>query len=346
MQRSSATIVMARVATGQAVKWWFEELRGLLPAGWRGSEGSHIEAAVTGDGLALRICTAPHATSHGTLRGSTIEPADFARSLEQLSARLPLWFYPAKGTVLSRRIQVPRSARGQFGTLLKTEADRWTSFSFEEIHVAWRLLAGENKSRVDVDLYFLPRDAVDEAFAALRTHGLDPSRVVLDESQRIWADLQAARISARRRRRQVGWTMVLMAAVFFLAADWTTAVHRRDVLLQQIAAARRDLKRQQEVEAKISDVLAASSAANGQSGAARNAFFVALAAALPATDWLTEVTIRDSQATMRGYTAQPEVLIRSLEPLATDRGVILQGELTVDKKLDRNRFAVVLRLPR
>jgi hypothetical protein len=43
---------------------------------------------------------------------------------------------------------------------------------------------------------------------------------------------------------------------------------------------------------------------------------------------------------------QPEALIKALEPLSQDRTVMLQGELSVDKRLSRNRFNVVLQQPR
>jgi hypothetical protein len=134
--------------------------------------------------------------------------------------------------------------------------------------------------------------------------------------------------------------------VAFLAIDWFSSSHERQALREQIALERQQFSRQRNIETRIANVLVASSDTAGQTAKSRNDFLAAVSGALPATDWLTEVAIRASEVTLRGYTAQPEALIKALEPLSKDRTIMLQGELSVDKKLNRNRFTVVLQLPR
>src|SRR6202041_3462094 len=119
----------------------------------------------------------------------------------------------------------------------------------------------------------------------------------------------------------------------FLAIDWSAAIHQRNQLQEIIDRERRALNQQRDVEARIANVVTSSSDGAEQSGEARDEFLASLSEALPASDWLTEIAVRGSEATLRGYTAELQGLVKALERLAKDRAVLLQGGVAVGKHL-------------
>ena len=341
-----AAVAAGVAALRRAARWWLGELTGLLPRTWRDREKPRIEARADEGGIKLCICGTGNRAEPGTLDGSKIEPAALATTIEQSRGSLPVWFLPATGTVLSRRLQVPRSVVSRFDNLLATEAERWTLFAMEELYLAWRP-AGEDKSgKATIELFFIPRIALEQPLRALRSHGLEPSLIVLNEKEQIGVSLDGTSIKLYRRMRQLSIAAAVLAAAAFVLVDWLAATHQTDALRERIAFERRQFNRQRDVESKIASILATSADAAGQTATARNDFLVAVSGALPSTDWLTEVVIRGAEATLRGYTSQPEVLIKALEPLSKDRAVMLQGELSTDKRLNRSRFTVLLKLAR
>jgi hypothetical protein len=329
----------------RAANWWLGELAGLLPRKWRDRQKARIQASMDQGGVELRICGAQHSFAHGRLEASGSGSDPLAKAITQVRGGLPVWVFPPPGTVLSRLVQVPRSVFGQFDGLVATESERWTSFPSEEIYLGWRLRDNDAKGKATVALYFIPRAIVEPALQMLRSQGLEPSRLVLDASERISVPLLAGGLTRQQRSQQVAFAAVALAAVTFLMIDWFVAAHKLDGLRRQITFERQQFSRQRDIEAKIANVLAVSSDGAGLTARSRNDFLAAVSQALPTTDWLTEAAIRGAAVTLRGYTVQPEALIKALEPLSKDQTVMLQGELSIDKRFNRNRFTVVLQLP-
>src|SRR4029077_3864037 len=329
----------------RAMSWWLGELAGLVPRKWRDRDKARIEARIDERGVELRIHGVRDFVEPGRLDASGIVPEALAKAVAQARRTLPVWVLPPAGAVLSRSVQVPRSVLGRFEHLLATEAERWTSFPADEIFLGWRLRDG-SKGKVTIGLCFIPRAAIDGTLRRLQSNGLEPSLVVLDVSERISVPLFCSAALGYQRARRLSFSAAILAGVMFVMIDWIAAAHQRETLRHQVAFERQQFSRQHDLETKITNVLAASSNGTGQTAISRNDFLVAVSGALPSTDWLTEVAIRAAQVTLRGYTMQPEALIKALEPLSHDRTVMLQGELSVDKRLNRNRFTVVLQLPR
>ena len=342
---SSGMIISVLGSFRRAIFWWIGELEGLMPRKWRDRDKARIEARFDERGVELRIHGLPDSVEPGRLEASGIIPEALAKGIAHARRTLPVWVLPPTGAVLSRSVQVPRSALGRFEHLVATEAERWTSFPADEIYLGWRL-RDDSKGKVTIVLSFVPRAAVDAALRKLQTYGLEPSLLVLDASERISVPLLNAAAIRSQRARRLSVAAAVLAGVMCLMIDWLAAVHEREALRQQIAFERQRFSRQRNLESKIANVLTASSDSAGQTAKSRNDFLVAVSGAMPSTDWLTEVAIRATQITLRGYTAQPEALIKALEPLSQDRTVMLQGELSIDKRLNRNRFTVVLQQPR
>jgi hypothetical protein len=342
---SNGMIISVLGSLRRATSWWVGELAGLMPRKWHDRDKARIEARFDEHSVELRVHGVPGRVETGRLEASGILPEALAKGIAQARRTLPVWVIPPTGAVLARSVQVPRSTLGRFEHLVAAEAERWTSFPADEIYLGWRL-RDDSKGKVTIVLSFIPRTAVDAALRKLQTCGLEPSLLILDASEKISVPLFSAAAARSVGARRLSVAAAVLAGVMCLVIDWLAAVHERETLHRQIALQRQQFSRQHELESKIANVLAASSESNGQTAKSRNDFLVALSGAMPLTDWLTEVAIRATQITLRGYTMQPEALIKALEPLSQDRTVMLQGELSVDKRLNRNRFTIVLQQPR
>jgi hypothetical protein len=317
--------------------WWIAELRGLLPERWRSRPQAHVEARV----------------GHGTIRvsGWQGEPVDIPLdpnappSAVSVPIALPVWLVPPSEAVLSRIVQVPRAAAARFETLLQAEADRWTSFPVDQIIYGWGLPRAVDDNRVEIELRFVARATASGWAKALAARGLAPSWLVLGPEERFkvrWRD------AGPSRRRVLGARHLLVAAtvaaaILAICTDWIAARREQAVWQERIGAQRLHLGRQRELETQIANLLAAAGAADSTRAQPRAMQFAALAAALPATDWLTELSFRDETLTLRGYAKNVELLLKALEPLARDGVVTVQGELALDARLERQRFTVSLR---
>jgi hypothetical protein len=333
------------LAMRRAMTWWLGELASLLPTRWRHRERPHIEARLHGEALKIRIVRGRSLVQEGTITASGVEPSTLTPSLTAARRGFPVWLFPPADAVLSRTVQVPHSVIDRFGDLIATESDRWTSFQSDEIYLACRQNNQASASgKAAVTLYFVPRSALAASFEMLRSQELAPAVIVLDEREKISVRIEEPRTAADRRLQRHLLTAAALAAVAFIGADWLSCTHERAILHQRIAFERSQLNRQRELESKISNLMAISSGASNKTPAARNELFSAITKALPDTDWLSEIIVRPSNATLRGYTLHPETLIKAMEPLSLDRTVMLQGELSMDKRLGRNRFAIVLQL--
>ena len=288
---SSGMILSVLGSFRRAIFWWIGELEGLMPRKWRDRDKARIEARFDERGVELRIHGLPHSVEPGRLEASGIAPEALAKAIAQARRTLPVWVLPPIGAVLSRSVQVPRSALGRLEHLVATEAERWTSFPADEIYLAWRL-RHDSKGKVTIVLSFVPRTAVDAALRTLQTYGLEPSLLVLDAIEKISVPLVNAAATRGQRTRRLSVAAAILAGVMFLTVDWITAAHERETLRQRTAFERQQFNRQRDIESRIANVLAASSERNGQTAKSRNDFLVAVSGAMPPTDWLTEVAIR------------------------------------------------------
>jgi general secretion pathway protein L len=258
---------------------------------------------------------------------------------------VPVWLLPPPGAVLTRTVQVPRAAATHFDALLRAEADRWTSFPIDEIVCGWGLPRPVDDNRVEIELRFVARSTASSWAEALERHGLVPTWLVLGPDERFRVRWRTAAPLCRRllRGRNLLIGVTAAAALLAIGADWGAARREQGLWQERIGAQRTHLARQRELETRIGSLLAAVGAADSTRTQPRAPQLAALAAALPASDWVTELSFKDDALMLRGYAKNVELLLKALEPLARDGVVTVQGELALDARLERQRFTVSLR---
>jgi general secretion pathway protein L len=327
-------------------EWWLTELSGLTPRSWRDRLRARIEARIAGDDVELEIIRPPSSSMKGTVSGATksTAPESLLGALRRERDRLPVWLVPPAQSVLSRIVPLPRSAVPTFAKLLSFEADRWTPYQSSDIAAAWREVGPHDGSKVDIELRFVPLASVEQWKRRLAEIELVPCLVVLGPEQELRAQLTARGWRLSRVRR-VAATALAFAVAIFLIADWSVAVRERDALRQGIDAEQQEYAQQRDLEKRIADILAASrEQRRGGMSKSRSTMLPFLARLFPETDWLTEIILRKDTATLRGFSANPERLLKSLGPLAGNGDAALQGEIALDAKLERQRFSVAFKI--
>ena len=326
-------------------QWWRRQLLAFVPNAWRDRFRSRIEVHVTEHAIQFKIVRPRHLPEQGSVQISdgAIEPRSLMNVLRRERARLPICLVLSPGAILSRTVQVPPSVVPSFGRLLSLEADRWTPYGFDEIVAAWQCISETGTSPADIEMRFIPRALVDEWTKTLAEFGLAPSSVVLGSSQ----NLQVQLAPPRRPFLSSSWlapVAVMVAASILVLTDWIVTEREREEWQRRFAAEQREYAKQRDVERKIDGLVTASShQASSEARKPRITLLSELAAHIPPTDWLTEMVARNDAITLRGYAAKPETLLKALEPLAKSREVTLQGELSFDAKVERQRFSVTFR---
>ena len=305
-----------------------------------------IEARIDGEDIEVEIIRPRNAPIRGSFQGATkaAEPGSLRQVLRRERVRLPVWLIPPAQFVLSRTVSLPRSAVPAFAKLLILEADRWTPYGATEIAAAWREVVSDGGNKVDIELQFVPLAAVEQWKRRLADIELVPSLVILGPAPELRAPLSVRGLKPSRSRRLATVALILATAIA-LVADWGAAAREREALRRRIDAAQQEYAQQRDIEKQIADILAVSrEQRRGGLARSRNTLLPTLAGLLPETDWLSEIILRKDAATLRGYSANPERLLKALGPIASNGDVVLQGELALDAKLERQRFSVAFKI--
>jgi len=234
-----------------------------------------------------------------------------------------------------------------FAKLLSLEADRWTPYNLTDIAVAWRQVASHGETKADIELRFLPLACLERCSRQLAAFDLVPSLIVLGPTQELHAQVTTDSGPRTRLRslRNISAAILALATIVFVVTDWIVCMREGDAWRHRLQFEQNEYARQRDLEKRIAVVLSASNEqSTGEGPRSRNALLASLTAVIPTTDWLSEIVIRNDAITLRGLSAKPELLVKALEPVASNHEVTLQGELAFDAKLDRQRMSVAFRM--
>jgi hypothetical protein len=321
-------------------RWWLSELDDILKPLSHWWQRPYIEARFDEDRieLAVRPPTSKIRLPVGFLDLDEHRPV---APLPQLPNHMAVRIIPPSHDVLSRELVLPRAVAAKCEALFALEAERWTAFPAAEIVHGWTVPQTVDDHRVRIELRFVAKSRVSHFVEILEGYGLRASAIVLDEITGLrvpWKSDPVQCVGFMDRR----WiALTFGCCLTFAIADWFVATHEQRMWQRRVETETGLLKHQNELESQIVSIKASSVAAQAKKLQLRSTLVAAIADALPPTDWLTEVSIKQSAVTLRGYCTNIEALIKLLEPLSADRAVAMQGELVFDANLGRQRFTVM-----
>jgi len=318
------------------IRWWFSELRWLVP-GFLQPNKVRLEVHAHSEGFGLRLTRFGQVLSECRVpEGSGVPPEFASATLGRQPA--PVWFFPEADSVLSRVVQIPTAASNAFERILDIEINRWSPFHRNEVFAAWQHTSQGEMSQVT--LFLVSKALVASWKERLAGSGLALSVLVLGPGHELSMGTRTESLLGHFKKRAFLLT-ILTLGVLLASCDWLVAQHKLDVWKGRYKSELAALSKQSEIEADIDAAIKEINAKNSlvPVGVALSS----LAGALPNTDWVTEISVKNQDIVVRGFTLNLEELVRRVERIAADNATSLQGEVTFDPGTDRQRFSIGFR---
>ena len=147
--------------------WWIARISELLPASWTKTSAGAPDGIVAEMGSGENVSVSIR--RKGRLQAITLDVA------ARLAARKYAYLRPPPDVVLEKRHTVPTAPRRELDQLLRYEIARITPFTANDLFWRWDgHPKATDKSRTDVTLTLIPKDAVVPALHLLQTAGIQP----------------------------------------------------------------------------------------------------------------------------------------------------------------------------
>jgi general secretion pathway protein L len=337
-------------------RWWFDELSGLLPPGWRAALSNRkLRLVVTlsdteaqllyGRGGILHELGSLPLQGENTMGGHQFSPDNLAPYLsraDEVVLRLP------RSSMLRRQVELPLAASENLREVIAIEMDRHTPFNAEEVYFDYRLLSKDTaKKRLTVDLVVATRTLTDRVLDRLRGWGIDPDRIDVeggkaDDGARF--NLLSSLDRARGWRGQKPTVAAAVAVCVLLTiAIYLPVQQKQNRLAQfesQLAIAKAEAADAKELSEKIETLLDRSDFVVREK-LQRPPFaelLTEITLVIPDDTWIIQLRWRGDRLTLAGYSASPSSLIALLEQSELLSEVQFNSPVTVDQRIGLERF--------
>ena len=335
---------------GNFFKWWLGELRASAPPGLRGERrrkrkvfwveiGNGVArfgrekrgrvrdlgevALKSGDAAAQRHDVRRH------MRRRRIRPKD-------LDLRL------SRDQALRQTVVLPAATGENLREVLSFEMDRHTPFKADEVVFDYRIVRSDPKQKqIEVDLAVATKATLSEALETLRAWKLDPERVHVEGGG---LDLLPSSLPpAVGGRHRLTAALAVVALVLFAGALLAPLQTQRDLLAdaeRELASARAaaievdDLRRQAEALADRNNFLVDRKRMTISVAALMNE----VTRLLPDDTWIVQLSRRENQLTLSGFSAKASALIGSLEQSEILADVRFRSPVNFDPRVKLERF--------
>jgi general secretion pathway protein L len=239
--------------------WWARHMLGWLPEQLRATDGRVRDAVIVDpDTGGATLSAAMQRDERLTMLGRfALDKVGIAalRDAADLSGRpIPVWLRLPAGSLLEKPLSFPLAAERELRRALTYEMDRETPFTADEVWWNWRIDDRDRpRGQIHLTLFLVPKIAGQDAIAALRQNGLNPSFVTIrlgtGRSHQIpltgEIDIRPAR-SAAIRPLAIACAMLALVAIIVPFARQSLALGRteaRIAALQPQVEAVRQLRR-------------------------------------------------------------------------------------------------------
>ena len=221
-----------------------------------------------------------------------------------------------QGRLLLRQVAVPLAAERDLGSMLAYEIDRLTPFAAADVVWSHRVLARDAIRGLRIELAIVPRTALAPLLARLDEAGASPTALESigpDGVTRLLpiAPRDPARAAARQRLEAIALAACIAVGIALVSLPFLgqslALVHTE----ARIAALRPAVERAEALRKRIIDGGSGAGLLAAQHAQAATALraLSALTDLLPDDTWLTSFSLRRSQVSIEGHSAQATRLI-------------------------------------
>lgn len=337
--------------------WWGGELRALAPAFLRDllfPQSSRLELFLDGDTLRLAMDRGGELEALGETsltpesRETLVNEARAlagrrGRGADEVVLRLPSY------RVLEPVMEAPAVAAGHLREVLALEMDRNTPFKAEDVYFDYRVRPeASTEDRLSIAVRVAKKNDVESAVAFAREIGLPPTRVDGPRRRDGW-ECNLLPGEGRRTGRSILPKLNMSAAVvaICLAGAWIYLSSERDA--RALAEIEAETARYRAAAAEVaalrdetSKLVAAAESITARKAANPLVAVVIDEIARRASDdhWFIEISYREGEVLLSGYSSQPAALLRSLEDSPLLEGVAFAAPTVADPSVDRERFRI------
>jgi general secretion pathway protein L len=319
-----------------------------LPAALRrllASRDRRLVVVPEGDCARLLLCVGDEREPIGTLglTGADPLPAPVAGGAKELRHRTVLTL-PANA-VLTRRVSLPVQVRDNLAAALRSEFDRISPFSPEQVVYDFAPIPGSKRdTRLRVDLALCRRDRVDGWLARLRESGSPVDQVTWEGA---WSKANLLPVQERPRRRQplLDPAKLLLALVLALAAlALATPLWQKGRVLESLESEVRKARAQaiqvEEVRQELERARRGSTEVLRQKWELPRMLDLLreLTERIPDDTWVQSLEYQNGEVQLRGESGQATALIGLLEPAPGIDGVSFRSPVTQVARTGKERF--------
>ncbi|MBB5693059.1 PilN domain-containing protein [Muricoccus pecuniae] len=331
------------------LRWWREELSGMLPRSLRPG----------GPGLVLDLREGRPVLARSGRRGlrplASFPPAEGgegrrARRLLATAERVAV--VVPSSWILRRVVQLPAAAEARLEAVLGFEVEQHVPFPADEVLMASRILRRlPEVQRIEVEVAVLPRGLVSPLAAGLRALAGTAGLVAMPDPRADWPRIPLNPLAPPGRRWRRHLETALLGLCLLSSLEMARAglqEHERAVAAVEAraAAARRVAERVLALEADTAGLRARLAAAAQLRGGrpASVAIVEELAGILPDDVWLSELRLTGDQLTVSGFATRSDALLETLDASAIFSEVRFAAPVTRAQREAADRFRIGLRV--
>jgi len=348
-------------ATRGALRWWLNELAGLVPQVLRrrvASLSSRLVLVTDASGTALVCETGEQRDPLG--RVDLREPQTVRRALSaapqgrldraaNVTLRLPA------DRALRTRVSLPLAAERNLDQVVGFEFERLVPFKRDEAYYTYRIIGRDKAVRsLQVELTVTPRAEIDATAQAATRAGLHLAAIEiagttpLDLTSSIplrHGDQPAARSQARFVIAALAVTAALLAAACIAIPFWR-AQSTLNALTAQLAEVRRQagtsIDLQKQIDAQIQDQRFLTDRRLRMPTVTE--LLDTITRLTPDNTWLTELQINGSEIHLIGASVSATALLGLVDQSPAFRNAAFRSSITQDPRLKRERFDISARI--
>lgn len=341
---------------GQFFRWWFAQLRALLPWPSDAQTGPWLEVTLDSERVRANSSERGEQVLMDVARsqGSVVrdELSRIAATLDPSRVRCRIWVDATE--VLTRDVELPMAAEENLREVMSFEMARKTPFRAGDVHFDAIVTERDAARRMlTLRVNVVPRRVLESVVSAFADWSLDAiaAGVEAHTAQRKEQAVFAFQSRSFKRQSFTGLNLTLACAVLALAivCVWLPLKGQQDALDRLHSQAQRAGAEAAQAMA-LRDELDAVQSANGFLSEARDRHppkvqvIEALARALPDSTFLSRLQIKDDQVNLHGSSGAASELIAILEELSLLDGVRFASPVTRDAANGGERFHIVARL--